>query len=590
MTAGALLARVPRQPNSDRDHRATQQDFGQRLERARLRLDQPEKYFAWQRLRVGALGHPLAWAAQYDHATYEPVIELDTRYCGLLWGQLDPDGPTAREALELVAARGPEVAQWFSGSFVLLLVDRVDGTALALRDPLGSRGAFFAETEDAYWFATDERMLWPERPQPEPAYLANFFAAEPPPASLTPVAGVRSLPPGHWLELSPGAGPVPQRYWRFRYDPTVRRLKPAEQREGLLERLRSAVAATRSDDDAIAISGGLDSPAAAAVSGLRHGFTYRLDRWPACQEHELARQVCRQLDMTLTEIDCDDAEPLGEAYEKTPALACGPEQDAYQAMRWRLAVRARERGHRGVVTGDFADQLYLGYPYSLRDGFLRQPLRSLTTLAERLRANPAFWRDPILRRLGPLNGISRGRRTPSRPWLTEHSRSLLTTAGRDHPIYGSISQVDRVEGCLNSTTARAAHLGYLQGLAWGVEYRFPYRQWNLVQFFLSLPADCWLDPHADVTKPITRRMMDGRLPSAVTSRLDKTTLEPMFRQAVLEDHRDKVRQALSFADHWQPYIDASWLEDRWRQNDWSGFSLYILWCCVSASRWQQKFT
>ncbi|MEM7705080.1 MAG: asparagine synthetase B family protein [Pseudomonadota bacterium] len=590
MVSGALLAKIHRDPEPRRNDPAAQRAFDERLARARLRLDQPQKCFAWQGLRVGALGHPLRPEAKHDNEDFEPLIELDSRHVGLVWGQLDPDGPTTREALELLAARGPQVAEWFSGSYVMMLIDRVEGTLRLLRDPLGTRGAFIAETEDARWVATDERMLWPDQPQPEPAYLASVFAAEPPPPSLSPIAGVSSLPPGHWLQLTPDTNPTPQRYWRFHYDPTVRRLSAADQREGLLENLRSAVAATRSDGDAVAISGGLDSPAAAALSDLRQALTYRIERWPECGEHNLAKRVCDDLGLALTEIDCDDAEPLGDAFEKTPTLACGPELDAYQALRWRLAVRARQQGHRGVLTGDFADQLYLGYPYALRDSFFRQPLASLGTLAKRLRATPAFWRDPTVRRLGPLNGISRGRRSPVRPWLTDHSRSLLTTAGRDHPIYGPITQIDRVEGCLNSSTARAAHLGYLQGLAWGVEYRFPYRQWKLVQFFLSLPAHCWLDPHTGATKPVTRQAMRGRLPAAVTERLAKTSLEPMFRQAVLKDHWDKVQEALSLAEHWQPYIDPAWLEERQQKNDWSGFSLYVLWCCVSAARWLQNFT
>ncbi len=574
---GTLVATV-----SKGNHSPDDSLLQSRLEVGVVTPEQPRRSYRWGPLAVAVTGHPLAPGFDQD---FQPAIVSNARYCAFFWGRLDRSSPPAISVLAQIMQHGPHKATSLSGDFVIVLADHQNAELTVIRDPLGSRSVFWTAEDSGHWIATDERCLWPTQARPNPCYIANFFAAQTPPATATPIAGVNTLAPAHWLKITRSGAQPPRRYWQFVYDRDARKLNPKDAASAMREQLTAAVSERLSGDEAIAISGGVDSTAIAAVGQFERGLTYQLTDWPKCQEHTLAMATGSHLGIEVEPVNCDLAAPLSQEFWSTPGATWGPEIDAYRAMRWTMAKAATRAGHSSLVTGDFADQLYLGYPYGLRDNFRHHPWSSLKATLGRIKDQPAFWRDPLLRRIGPLNGISRGRRRQARPWLTDYANETLGLGDRSHPYYGQLAQVDRIEGCLNASTARAAHLGYLQGLRWGVEFRHPYRQQGLVQWMLSLSADNWLDPVSGQTKPVMRRAMSPLLPAQIVDRKDKTSLEPWFRHAVLTTHREKIRERLANNPQWQSYVSRKWLDERWQRADWDSTRLYVLWCCISMTHW-----
>lgn len=518
-------------------------------------------------------------ALSRDDASIDPWLDLAEGATGVLWGRSPWSQRAQRDACRQALNGTPRQVP-LEGEYCLFLLDHRGRRCRVLRDALGTRSTFWTEQDSTCWLSTDERCLQPAAPHADADYLASFFAGEAPPPGRTPVEGVRELPPGHYVDVTPHGPGRPQRYFTFHYQPEARRLRGAAAVEAVSATLTGALRRSGSDGSVLALSGGLDSPALAACGEFAAAATYALPAWPPCDESALAADVARQVGLPLTTVNCDQLGPLSVAFYATPRASVGPELDAYQALRQALWTAAREQGHKVVTTGDFADHLYLGYPYALRDRFWAAPGSTLRAALRRGRRRPAFWRDPLLRRMLPANGLSRRWRRGHPPWLTPAARRRLGLEPH-HPLYGPVGQVDRVEGCLSTAAARAAHLGLLQAQDAGVALRFPYRDPELVQLLLSLPADCLYDPLRDRTKAVLRDAMAARLPPAVVQRRDKTTLEPVFRQALLRDHRKTVAALLAQYPAWREFVEPAWLDGVRARDKWSSSELYVLWCCLS---------
>ncbi len=552
--------------------------------------------------------HPGFFAAALEHpwipapSPFHPFASAgNERYLALLHGRIDNLAELSGRARS-----DPTLwvlTQWLSGhvesltalvgSFVVMIADLEKPELHLLRDPLGDRSVFYRAAADGWWVATEEPALWPDSGaalELDPKRITEFFAIEDPAPGSTCFAGIAELPPAHRVALAPGRAPRLARYWSFRYRSAVRKLGLDEAAEELTRLLEQAVRVRidPSGPTAIAVSGGMDSPAVAAVvpeGAAVRLYTYHTPSFPDCDETGFARALAAGTGAPLTAVDCDRHWPLSARFFDPPWLTHEPSVDAYRAMRFELARAATEDGCRVMLTGDFGDNLYGAHPYWLKDLFTTGHwLGALEHLGRRLVRHGLLGlrTDPPLRRIMPLVGITRGRRR-ARPWLTERANELLGRGAREHAYLGPIREIDRVEGCLNNFTARMAHLGYLQGLRWGVEMRTPFRDRRLLEFALSLPAHYLYDPDRGLSKALMRHALVDRLPEEIVQRRGKTSLEAIFRHGVLGAGRQRLEDLLAGDRHWRRFVDADWLTHRLLSGNWNDLSLFVLWSCAAFS-------
>jgi asparagine synthase (glutamine-hydrolysing) len=151
------------------------------------------------------------------------------------------------------------------GMFAIALWDERTRTLVLARDRIGIKPLYVAERPDGLDFASEIKVLLalPETPRGlDPSALAAYFMIGYVPPPETAWAGIRELPPGHWLRWSPGRSPEQAPFWTLRFAPDE---GPSEAE--WVERLDAAVAdAVRShlvSDVPLAafLSGGLDSGA-----------------------------------------------------------------------------------------------------------------------------------------------------------------------------------------------------------------------------------------------------------------------------------------------------------------------------------------
>ena len=567
------------------------QEPGQELEdklRARLRLlctapDQESRLIRVGSSLVGVLQHPLPalgrdWASRVYCGDAQATVLV-----GRTAPNVEPDRlpATATHSLDRLV-----------GAFILVHAESGPDRLTIIRDHLGDRSAYYRNVDGVWWLSSHEQALMEPAEPVNSRRLAQFFAIDYPAADSTFFADIGEVPPGHSLTVGPDPVPRVTPYYRLPRRTSRLNVPASEAAEELQRLLRLAVRQScDGTSPAVAVSGGMDSTSVAAcISGPAQLLTYRTPGYPGCDESNLAKAVATTLGHPLTLVDCSACGPLSEDFLAQAPLVQDPGADAYRAFRRQLAEAGKAGGHRLLLTGDFGDQLFGGFRYWLRDLlYSRRWHRGMLEATRLWRSSGVMlpWRQPELRRLLPLAGFTRGWKPVPRPWLTERAADLLPPQSRHHPYLGELAQADRVEPCLNAFNARAASLGYLQALDWGVELRYPLRHRQLVEFMLRLPAHYLYQPGR--SKWILRLAMADQLPAQILDRRDKTSLEPIFRDAVLHRHRQTTRELLRESETWSRFVRRQWLLQRLDSGQWDPTSLNVLWNCLTFALWNANY-
>ncbi|HEX9933485.1 MAG TPA: asparagine synthase (glutamine-hydrolyzing), partial [Allosphingosinicella sp.] len=325
------------------------------------------------------------------------------------------------------------------GMFAFAVLDRERQTLGLVRDGFGIKPLFYREDEKGFAFASESKAITAldlERPrlnlQRAYHYLALGGYDD---ADETFIAGIRHLPPAHWMEvdLSSGRAEAPRRWWwpsiaekPIAFDDAV-----AQLRERFLESVRLHL---RSDVKlGAALSGGIDS--SAVVCAMRrlepdmpiHSFSF-VARGSAVDEEEWADLVNETVGAEVNKI-LVDPEELADDLDDMIRIQDEPFSGTSIYAQYRVFRLVRERGVTVTLDGQGADELlagYHGYPgarlnslYEKRDfaGFARL-LRNWSRGPGRSRAGgfaeflgqrvPRRWRGLALGMVG---------RSVSPPWL-----------------------------------------------------------------------------------------------------------------------------------------------------------------------------
>lgn len=262
---------------------------------------------------------------------------------------------------------GPDCLARLNGGFAFAILDVETGRLMLARDRFGKRPLFYMQHGDAFLFASEMKafLAWPDvQFRQDPAQLAAILAQWTPLPAQTGFEGIESLPLGSWLETGPQGTRV-RSYARLRFDEpperdeaqAIARIQQTVQRSVEL-RLRSDV------EVGVYLSGGLDS---AIVARLVTGVTgtppvtfsiafedARLDESAA--QTVMARALGSRhhsVRIAARDIAADFATAIGHA--ELPAFRC-----AFVPM-YRLAALTRAHGIKVVLSGEGADEAFLGY-------------------------------------------------------------------------------------------------------------------------------------------------------------------------------------------------------------------------------------
>jgi asparagine synthase (glutamine-hydrolysing) len=440
--------------------------------------------------------------------------------------------PEAVVAAGFAAWGGRRLAERMRGTFTAAVTD---GEQLfCFRDQVGFGSLFYRLDERGVFLATEPKQVvagaeMPRKPDLDVLEQTFFetYDAETPSA----LQGVQRVPKGTLLG-SDGHGIDRTRYWDPEALLETGKYSDAELETRFVELMDQAVTRCLAGNDAILLSGGVDSSAIAAFAAPRHlaryggqlaAITGVYPRYASVDEQPYTILVAERLGIPL-----HTWEPHSDALEGVEEwvrLTDGPVVAGSLALYADAYRVARELGHRTVLSGEFAEFVctlndYL-LDHLLSHGRLRASARHLsmrrsagapwTRLARELAAalSPAAVRAARSRTTGAGIPAWIDRRKANEAAATSlvGPRKRWSTLQLS-PFTGPGSSVEAEEIC--------------QALS-GVRARRPFADVDLWAFFLSLRADTKFPDLRG--KSLLRRLLRGRVPDEILDRTKKTVFD-----------------------------------------------------------------
>lgn len=353
---------------------------------------------------------------------HQPMYGADGRVCIVFNGEiynyrelragLERDGHAfaSRSDTEVILQGylrdGERIFERLDGMFAIAIWDRRSDTLLLARDRFGEKPLYYSDNGRRLLFGSELKSLLqsPDCPRDvDGDALRAYHTYGYVPCPLSVFAGIRKLPPAHYLRYQDGQVAL-QRYWQPRLDDKLT-LSEDDAREALAEHLERAVASRLVADVPFGafLSGGLDSSTVVALMARKLSqpvktFTIGFKE-AAYSELDDARIVAQHLGTEHHELVVQpDAVAL---LEKLVWHFDEPFADSSAVPTFLVSELARKHV-KMVLTGDGGDELFGGYDRYLRLLSLEKlgAMRGPAALA--LRGAGAMLPDPLGARLSAV--------------------------------------------------------------------------------------------------------------------------------------------------------------------------------------------
>jgi asparagine synthase (glutamine-hydrolysing) len=443
---------------------------------------------------------------------------------------------------------GAELLPRLNGQFAFAIHDLRRKTVFLARDRFGVRPLFYAVNHRCLYFASEAKALFATgeiAAEVDPHGLDQvftFWATRPP---ATPFRGVYSLEPGTYAMWNDGYLKL-HRYYELDYPEEGEESSDAVER--LDDLMRSSVKLRMRADVAVGayLSGGLDSSITASVASkltphqLRTFSITFAD--PQFDESGFQRAVAEDIG-SLHAVTAIGQNVIAESFNDVVWHAETPLVRTAPAPLFHLAKLTKAAGIKVVLTGEGADELFLGY-----DLFKEVAVRRFC-----LRKPESMVRQRLFDRLYPyLFDQGRGgefwRRfflnagAPNDPLFSHLPRIALTSRIKDfyspqfaacftaaEPLgdlraqlparffgWSPLNQAAYLEMTLLLSPYLLSSQGDRMAMAHGVEGRFPFLDHRLFELAASLPTSSRLLGLKE--KEILRRWAQGVVPTRIRQR------------------------------------------------------------------------
>lgn len=423
------------------------------------------------------------------------------------------------------------------GMFALALWDSKQQQLILARDRMGEKPLYYHRASSGQlWFSSELRSLFQSmdrlaRISTEAFNLFLTFQYLPEP--ITPVEGVKQLPAGHFLLLTPDdLDAQPQPYW----DPLEQHADPSAPVVTVEDSLDAAcrLMGTADVPVAVALSGGIDSSLVAAITARYyqkdlHAFTIGYTGRPATDERSQAEKLAKTLGIGFTEVELSD-EKVFEDFPRMMASMDTPIADIAAYGYYAVSRAARDAGYPVLLSGMGGDEFFWGYQW-VRDAVKRNESY----------LNKKGWRYWMARTLGKspakpdffeVHKALRNGEAWSRELLTPQSFESLepglwltrNSLDPELPVHLAVTKL------LNRTWLQSNCLALVDrmSMAHSVEVRLPLLDIDLVNKVLGMRNDGladWGMPH----KGLLVQALHDTLPAEVLERKKQGFTPPVYK-------------------------------------------------------------
>lgn len=491
---------------------------------------------------------------------------------------------------------GNDVLRRLNGMFAFVIWDEARQEALIARDRFGEKPLFYAIAEDgALLFASEMKGLF-AYPACRPV-LDEVIADEVLGGMLlygrpeTLFRGVKQFPAAHAMWVS-GSGEVRdlRSYWAPDCDPARPVPVTADSRAQFFDLLQRAVRGRLRCDvrGTAALSGGLDSSSLVALIASMESPGFRLEetvsaRFPDSPEIDESTYQRKVSDFTgvaaayVTPCPSALVQNLRRLHWHHEGVVGGPSMFA----EWCVMQWARANGYTVIIDGQGADEILAGYKvywdafqydtYVKRQHWRRRwnsflMRRRLSTLAE---VQPdARQRLTLPMRLSN-DELSSYWSKWALPMQANYAWTGAPTLRKGHVMRYTLGAHQ-----MSISLPSNLYAGDRNAMAHGVEARYPFLDYELVDFCMSLADDAFINNGWQ--KWILRNAMRGRLPDSVVWRPDKVGYAvPQAKWVTAELREWIVERAFDARMQHFRYFNSERMNQQWQahrsgQADYSG--------------------
>ncbi|MAC47121.1 MAG: asparagine synthase (glutamine-hydrolyzing) [Oceanospirillum sp.] len=487
-----------------------------------------------------ALGHTRL-AINGGDSGLQPMLSSDERFVmavnGELYNSCDAlecagitfqTGSDSEYLLQQFIRQGVECFDELDGEFAFAIWDQQTQAAYLGRDRHGIKPLFYAEHNGALIAASEIKALlaYGVPAKWNPSYLAGaaFFTQD---ASTTPVEGVFSLPPGHYLKVAAHGVECLSYVQQSPFEPALFSRselsfeQACDQFEAyLLNAIEKRLPKTGSVQSYL--SSGIDSSVITAIAAHLgrevNAYTIAFEEHQAFDEYPQAKLLVDALGVQHYRVPVSD-QVLADHFASAVWHSEMPVPNINIAGKYYLSRVLAESGHKTVLTGEGADESLVGYGFFRQD--LTDPYQELSQLPvpwfnhlqavqEKFGLLPAqaVHACPVGLMLGQLR--SEAYQSTSAidafpNFLIHKQDTRLSIAQKLH--YHSVYQSYNLGGLADRTE-----------MAHGIEGRPPFLDNGLVEFVHSLPTEYKLADGID--KRILRTVSEKFMPAGYT-RIEK---------------------------------------------------------------------
>ncbi|WP_294947739.1 N-acetylglutaminylglutamine amidotransferase [Sulfurivirga sp.] len=482
----------------------------------------PDDEGIWQQRQV-ALGHRRLAIIDLSPAGHQPMVdgELTLAFNGCIYNwqalraELEALGHVFRShsdtevILKAFRQWGIDCLSRLDGMFAFALWDDHQQQLWLARDRFGIKPLYYAPVEGGLLFASNVQALLATGEVDtgiDPVGLHHQLTLHGVvPAPHTILKGVRKLPPAHWMLMQPNGELITRRWWQL----DARRPDPlpdeAEWVEIIREHLQQAVRERMQAADVpvgVLLSGGIDSSlivgllAEAGAEDLRT-FTIGFEDAPEEKgsEFEYADAVAQHFGTRHEKFLIPNEAALARLPEAVRAMS--EPMFGQDAIGFYLLAEQVSRHVKVVQTGQGADEVFAGYFwYPLMQAAEGEPIeRFAPHYFDRTHEE---WLETVADRYH-IEDVTRA--------LVEQA---LDMPGAD-TFMDQVLRFDVTTLIVDDPVKRVDNMT----MAWGLEARVPFLDYQLVEKAFELPPELKL---RDGGKYILKRIARGLLPDKVVDR------------------------------------------------------------------------
>jgi len=519
-----------------------------------------------------------------------------------LYGELEEEGVwqpeprgSAPRLSRLISRLGVGQLSRLRGDFAFVQYNIQTGDILCCRDHLGVRPFFYSVYKGHFIFASELRLViscMDPPPELNTEYLLDTLVTKKASKQTSPYREIYRLPPGHVLRVIDGSATT-EAYWKPNADKKIMLEKVADYSGMLREKLLTAVQSRLQDVDyaGAELSGGLDSSAVTgiAVNHLRgkekelRVFSNVCPENPPCNCADERRQIACMAEyarLNLTHVDNLGGTPAGLLKTAVDIQACFLQQN-FSIFNGGLYQAASQQGVQVLLSGFGGDEMVSARTGVAWDELIRErqwrifmmewfkqgisvrnlllPIRILTRMA--LRGGIRTVRNDGV--FAPALLDERFRNLPLQPgYATKYKLRKRMEDKNRKPDVSTLAQRQLFRLLMDHLPQRMEYC-YAAAAQYGIEYRYPLLDKELVETFLAFPP--WVKQNRRVNRFLFREAIQGIVPEEIRLRNDKSvsTIPQMLHGLVTD--RDALMQIVADASG-HPVLNQ--LFDLSRFSDW----------------------